>query len=410
MSVTMKQRRLSLTIAASCLSLLAASLNACSSDEDEPGTIGPGDGNGGGTAVPCDSDDDCSSGSCGSNGRCAAMPPMGNDIGDGFPDLLDGDGLEQPDGGASCVKLDVEFDRLPPFVLLLIDQSSSMNDNFDNGNDRWNVLRDTLLDRDNSLLSKLQNEVRFGMVLYSSENGNEDGATCPLLVSSEIKSGNFDDMRRLLDDQEPVDDTPTAESVIAVTTQLEAITEPGQKFIILATDGEPDTCDDPDAQGSDCPTGTVPCTLPAGLARDASVAAVTAAFDKGITTRVISVGDEVGADHLKALAVAGSGGDDSAEAFTALDTEALEAAFTSIIGEARSCDFQLEGTVAAAEAGRGTVVLDGQSLVFGDANGWSMPDVSTVRLDGAACEALQQSNTAAVSMDFPCGVYQVIPR
>ncbi|MET0410183.1 MAG: VWA domain-containing protein, partial [Polyangiaceae bacterium] len=217
MSVTMKQRRLSLTFAASCLSLLAASLNACSSDEDEPGTIGPGNGNGNGdgSAISCDSDGDCGSGSCGSNGRCAAMPPMGNDIGDGFPDLLDSDGLEPPDGGASCVKLDVEFDRVPPFVLLLIDQSSSMEEDFDDGKDRWNTLRDTLLDRDNSVLSRLQNEVRFGMVLYSSDNGNEDGATCPLLESlAEIKLGNFDDMRRLLDDAEPVDDTPTAESVV----------------------------------------------------------------------------------------------------------------------------------------------------------------------------------------------------
>lgn len=404
MSVSMKQRRLSLTIAASCLSLLAASLNACSSDEDEPGTINPGDGNGGGdgSAISCDSDDDCGSGSCGGNGRCTAMPPMGNDIGDGFPDLLDSDGLEPPDGGASCVKLDVEFDRVPPFVLLLIDQSSSMEDDFDDGKDRWNTLRDTLLDRDNSVLSKLQNEVRFGMVLYSSENGNEDGATCPLLESSaEVKLGNFDDMRRLLDGAEPVDDTPTPESVIAVTEQLEAIDEPGQKFIILATDGEPDTCDDPNAQNEQ---------TNANAAKAASIAAVTAAFGKGITTRVISVGDEVGADHLKALAVAGSGGDDSAEAFTALNTEALEAAFTSIIGEARSCEFQLEGTVAAADAGRGTVLLDGQSLVFGDANGWSMPDEKTVRLDGDACEALQQNNNAALSMDFPCGVYQVIPR
>ena len=410
MSVSMKQRRLSLTIAASCLSLLAASLNACSSDEDEPGTINPGDGNGNGSAISCDSDDDCGSGSCGGNGRCTAMPPMGNDIGDGFPDLLDSDGLEPPDGGASCVKLDVEFDRVPPFVLLLIDQSSSMEDNFDNGKDRWNTLRDTLLDRDNSLLSKLQNEVRFGMVLYSSENGSENGATCPLLESSpEIKLGNFSEMQELLDGAEPVDDTPTAESVEAVTARLDAINEPGQKFLILATDGEPDTCADPNAQGSDCPSGTVPCNSRAEVARQASIAAVTAAFDKGITTRVISVGDEVGAGHLKALAVAGSG-DDSAEAFTALNTEALEAAFTSIIGEARSCEFQLEGTVAAADAGRGTVVLDGQSLVFGDANGWSMPDERTVRIDGDACEALQQNDNAALSMDFPCGVYQVIPR
>lgn len=402
MSVFMKHRRLSLTFAASCLSLLVASLNACSSDEEKPGEIEGPDGNGSGTAVSCDSNDDCSSGSCGSNGRCAQMPPMGNDIGDGFPDLLDADGLEQPDGGSSCVKLDVEFDRVPPFVLLLVDQSGSMAVNFEDGKDRWNTLRDTLLDRDNSLLSKLQNEVRFGMVTYSSDDGFSRGSACPLLVKSEIKLGNFDEMRRLLDGEEPIEDTPTAESMEAVTAQLEAITEPGEKFVILATDGEPDTCDDPQADQSNQTRATA--------ARDRSIEAVTAAFGKGITTRVIGVGGDVGADHLKALAVAGSGGEQDAEAFTALDTAALEAAFTSIIGEARSCEFQLEGTVAAGEAGRGTVVLDGESLAFGDANGWSMPDQQTVRLDGEACAALQRSNTTALSIDFPCGVYQVILR
>src|SRR5262249_32811791 len=163
-----------------------------------------------------------------------------------------------------------------------------------------------------------------------------------------------DEMRRLLDGADPVDDTPTAESVIAVTAKLEAINEPGQKFMILATDGEPDTCPNPDAQNTQ---------TAANAAKAGSIAAGTAALRKGITTRIISVGNEVGADHLKALAVAGSGGDNTAEAFTALNTEALEEAFTSIIGEARSCDFKLEGTVAAGEASRGTVVLDGQSLV-----------------------------------------------
>jgi hypothetical protein len=54
-------------------------------------------------------------------------------------------------------------------------------------------------------------------------------------------------------------------------------------------------------------------------------------------------------------------------------------------------------------------LLDGQPLVFGDANGWVMPDESTVQVQGSACDALQNS-AAAISMDFPCGVYTIIPR
>jgi hypothetical protein len=399
----MKQRRLSLSFAAGCISLLTLSLNACSSDPKEPGKIDPNAGCVGDNCTPsCSSNADCGSGSCGSNGFCALAPPMGDSVGDNdFPDFLDSDGLAQPDDGSSCVKLDVEFDRLPPIVLLLIDQSSSMEEDFDAGKDRWNTLRDTLLDPDHSLLSTLQGEVRFGMVLYSSRNGSTGDTACPLLDSVEIKLDNFDSMLSLLDGAEPIDDTPTAESVVAVTEQLEAIDEPGQKFLILATDGEPDTCAQPDAQN----VGSQ-----AIAAKEASIAAVTAAFAKGITTRVISVGDEVGADHLKALAVAGGGGDQTAEAFTALNTTALEDAFASIIGDARSCDFQLEGSVNAADAGRGTVLLDGQPLAFGGANGWVMPDESTVRVQGSACDSLQNSATAAISMDFPCGVYQIIPR
>ena len=114
---------------------------------------------------------------------------------------------------------------------------------------------------------------------------------------------------------------------------------------------------------------------------------MSAAHAEGIATHIISVGDEVTASHLKALAVAGSGGDASAEAFTALDTEALVNAFTQIIGSVRTCDFTLQGSVAAADAPRGSVLVDGNALVFDDPDGWSMPDESTVRLQGAACEA-----------------------
>ncbi|HTV20217.1 MAG TPA: vWA domain-containing protein, partial [Polyangiaceae bacterium] len=291
------------------------------------------------------------------------------------------------------------FERVTPTVVLLIDRSASMTQAFDNGLDRWETLVQTLTDPQSSLIEKLDTSVRFGMALYSSDDGFGTGPTprqCPVLASVDISIGNFDSMSTLLTSNQPRGDTPTAESLEAIVAQLQAFDEDGPKSIILATDGDPDTCEDPDANDDD-----------ASKAR--SVAAVTAAFGAGVSTHVISVGDEVTASHLKALAVAGSGGDDSAEAFTALDTQGLVDAFTQIIGSVRTCDFTLQGSVAADDAPRGNVVVDGEALVFDDPNGWTMPDESTVRLQGEACEAIQADATG-ISMSFPCDAIEIIPR
>jgi hypothetical protein len=300
---------------------------------------------------------------------------------------------------AVCVDLQVDFERITPTVVLLIDRSGSMTQNFDNGLDRWETLVQTLTDPQSSLIEKLDTSVRFGMALYSSNGGFGNGPMprqCPVLTGVDISIGNFSSMSTLLTTNVPGGDTPTAESMEAISAQLQAFGEEGPKSIILATDGDPDTCEDPNANDDD-----------ASKAR--SVAAVAAAYAEGISTHVISVGDEVTASHLKALAVAGSGGDATAEAFTALDTEALVNAFEQIIGSVRTCDFTLRGTVEPADAPRGAVLVDGEALVFGDPNGWTMPDASTVRLLGEACEQIQADATG-ISMSFPCDAIEIIPR
>jgi len=319
--------------------------------------------------------------------------------------------IDDPDlGGGSagsettCVDLDVDFQRVTPTVMLLIDQSGSMTQNFADGNDRWETLQLTLANPQTSLLKKLDTSVRFGMSLYTSSGGFgtnlDEPKVCPVLRSVDIGLSNFADTSALLKDNVPQGDTPTAESVEAVVAELRAFKEEGPKSIILATDGEPDTCEDPDAQNTEARRA---------VARARSVAAVHAAYAEGIKTHIISVGNEVGVSHLKALAVAGAGDDANAEAYTALDTDALVAAFNAIIGSVRTCDFTLEGTVEADNAERGTVVLDGQSLTFGDPNGWEMPDDQTVRLLGQACERAQ-ANASGISMKFPCDAIQIIPR
>lgn len=407
MSGLMAERRTSLTYVAGLLSLIALGINGCSSSDDNRSEI-PGDEAGctdGSCGEPsCSVNEDCASGSCGLSGFCAPLPPEGNDGPGGmdtqFPDLLTGDVDDETDDNQTCVQLDVNFDRVTPTVVLLIDQSGSMDADFDQGKDRWETLRDSLSNPTESLLKSLETEVRFGMALYTSENGSTTGQQCPLLQSVDIALSNFDSMKTLLHNHGPEDDTPTAESVQAIATLLDSYTEEGPKSIILATDGEPDTCANPNAQNN---------ATDQAAARALSVAAVTAAFEKGIHTYIISVGTETSQQHLKDLAVAGAGGDQDAEAFTVTNTAALENAFSTAIGNARSCDFKLEGTVQPSEAERGTVLLDGDTLVFGDTNGWVMPDDQTVRVQGSACDTLK-SSAAGISIEFPCGVYRIIPR
>jgi hypothetical protein len=394
---------------ASAAAVLAA-LGCSSSDPgDAPGCDPAANADCADVGGACTSDNGCASGRC-SAGACVASDVSGGGgsgsaTGDGTGGtFILVDDLEPSQGGsgpAVCVDLEVDFERVTPTVVLLIDRSGSMTQNFENGVDRWDTLVNTLTDPQSSLVKKLEGSVRFGMSLYTSEGGFGGGDTpreCPILTSVGIGLGNFSEISSVLkvEANGPSGDTPTAESMARVAAELTAFGEEGPKSIILATDGDPDTCADPMANNN------------AG-SKDLSVAAVRAAYVAGIPTHVISVGNQVTASHLKALAEAGAGGDPSAEAYTALNTAALVSAFSEIIGSVRTCDFTLAGTVKAGSAGLGTVVLDGAPLVFGSADGWEMPNESTVRLLGQACETVQE-DASGISMTFPCDVIQIIPR
>ncbi len=392
----------------------AFTVSACSGEsaEGEAGVVGSGCGSAecAGPGGVCESDAECAAGSC-LGGQCVAQGGAGGTGGDGIsmtPDDGTGgtfiltDDYEPSAAGAPsvCLDLEVDFERVTPTVVLLIDRSGSMTQAFDNGLDRWETLVETLTDPADSLIKKLEGSVRFGMALYTSNGGFGGGLTpreCPVLSSVDIAIGNFSSMSELLSSSTPGGDTPTAESLAAIAAELQDFGESGPKSIILATDGDPDTCQDPNANEDDA-------------SKALSVTAVAAAYAAGISTHVISVGDEVTASHLKALAVAGAGGDAAAEAYTALDTEALVSAFDRIIGTVRTCDFTLQGTVAANDAPRGTVLLNGEELVFGDPNGWVMPDESTVRLQGEACGTAQTDDATGISMSFPCDAIEIIPR
>lgn len=291
-------------------------------------------------------------------------------------------------GGDACPDVNVTFEKQIPTVMLLIDQSGSMTTDFAGAGSRWDVLYQTLMNPSTGVVTTLEDEVRFGLALYTSQGGNA-GGVCPMLTEVAIALGNRAAIDAVYGPAAPLGDTPTGESLAAVAGQIALLLEPGPKVIVLATDGEPDTCAVPNPQNG----------------QPESIAAAQEAYMQGIETFIISVGDEVGAPHLQDMANAGAGlpvgGAMNAPYYVALNQQSLIDAFQTIINGVRSCTITLNGSVAPEDANKGHVVLDGQELGYNDPNGWQFAPPNQIELLGAACDAIQMGDHD-LKVTFPC--------
>jgi hypothetical protein len=318
--------------------------------------------------------------------------------------------------------LKVEFEKLVPTVLLLVDESGSMYEyQYPTGgaDSRWAVLRNAVLDM-GGFLKSLEGDVRFGLATFTSDIGTP--ATCPVMAKTTIALGNYAAIAAAYPGTtKPFSykgDTPTGPAIKAATDVLAAVTDPGPKFIVLATDGDPDDCKQFDPN----------------CGQDEAVAATQAAYKQGIGTFVIGISDDVHAVFLQDVANAGAGlpvvrhtgpncdpnrpppylGDyvatatDNATYYAPANQAALTTALDTIIGTVRSCTFQMHGKVDLGKAGDGTVRLDGASLGYNDANGWKVTDDTHVELTGDACAAIKAEATPVVEISFPCDVYTPI--
>jgi hypothetical protein len=222
-----------------------------------------------------------------------------------------------------------------------------------------------------------------------------------MLAEVDVALDNFSPMNDVYAAAQPDQDTPTGEALAAVADKLAALDIDGPRAIILATDGEPDTCADPN-----------PSTA-AGLeaARQTSIDAAKGAYDSGIHTYVLAVGNEVGEAHLADMANAGAGlepdGAEQASFYRPDDEQGLIDAFNHIIEQERPCLFAIASTNSVrgefdpALAEFSTVTLDGRKLVYGDADGWRMAGDDHIELLGAACQAVK-SGDHEIAGSFVC--------
>ena len=328
---------------------------------------------------------------CTSDGRCM---PNGN--GGGGSDMAD-----------ACPSVHVTAKSVTPTVELLLDQSKSMDDPYGNTT-RWLAMRNALVDPTNGVVKQLAGKVAFGATLFSSTShpdgtGRQVGDTgCPFLKHA-INTGdprvlnNFTAIQTLLQ-ANPIEDTPTAESINNVVADFQAHppTIPGSPpIIVLATDGLPDTCADADP--------------PAGARQDAANAATVKAaqdaYKAGIKIFYLFIGNDAAGDQPQQVANAGAGLDPAtgkAKFYVATDPAGLADAFNQIVGGILSCDLTLDGQVSTDAAPNGTVTLNNMLLTYG--TDWNIgADGQTLHILGNACNTLKNTQNATVDATFACG-------
>jgi len=272
----------------------------------------------------------------------------------------------------------IEFqEALPPDLLLVVDKSGSMDDRI-LGQQKWGTMRNAL----NTTLTSNADGINFGLMLYPSNDvcaaGNVNTAVSP------TSSANVSSALALVN---PDGGTPTHTSLQnALSYYQGAAANANGRYVLLATDGEPNCLDPNEPQISSAVQ---------------SVAAITALSNAGIPTFVLGFGNGVNAQTLQAMAVAGGqsqyyAANSPAELQLALDTIADQVALPDcrfVLGEAPADPSRLRLFFDNNEVGRSNQHVEG----------WDYDDASNaVTIYGSSCEQLQSGAVGEVRVDYGC--------
>lgn len=286
-----------------------------------------------------------------------------------------------------------EFENQPSLtadgrILLVVDKSGSMGENFGGGVEKWDATRQALI----NLTAALTSTVEFGLVLYPERGGDVCDEGTQILG---MASNNANQIQSQLNSTSPNGGTPTAPSLaIARTIVAPLVADNRPIAVLLATDGGPNcnssltnptcTCTDPGAPANNCPA--INC-----LDNLNAYDEVSAIQNIGVNTFVVGItGAESFGAVLDEMAVRGGtarqGPPGTPKYYAADDSAALELALAEITRRVTACGITAPSNltvVDSIEVSIGTTVIAEDNA---RQNGWAITASTTIELFGSACD------------------------
>ena len=348
-------------------------------------------------------------GATGAAGRASGGTAGGGPTGFGGIAVSDGGRSEGgPTEDANCGLQNFALDRRPAIVLLLQDRSTSMRNTLSGGVTRWA----TTVQGIKPVLQQTQAGISWGLKFFP--DGKECGVTAgvnivPAPNNATAIAAQLDAIKIVANSSDNLglwDGTPVAPALRQAARYLASLPSDKQKYILLATDGQP-TCagGDPLLGGGDSDSDDHP----------SGPAAVTEVVNMGIKVPVIGVAfsdtwDPTDLDDnevtLNNMAKAGGMPRPTDPAYYAANSSAeLAAAFAQITGILISCTFDLKG-MKPPSPDDVAVKIDGVKVPRDKSHveGWDYDaDATNVVIHGQSCEQLKGIGaTNSVQIIFGC--------
>jgi von Willebrand factor type A domain. len=330
----------------------------------------------------------------GSQGGVIILPPLIGGAGGNQPSVPRD--AEVPTEDANCGLSTNDLTRLPAEVLLVLDNSGTMiSSKMPSGLTRWVEAMNAF----DQVLPATDANLNWGLMLYPGPyTGSSNTGKCTVgQVDVPVAPSNGATVMAAYRAraQNDTNATPTTATVNAAVAYLQQRTTSNPKYIVLATDGEPNCASPGD-------------TSVTAQTRDAAVNAIAASKAAGIPVFVvgISTSGTTGSTTLDRMADAGGQALASSPRYYSANTQAeLVTAMGQISGKIASCLFTMASAPpdpanVAVKFSDGTVALRDPAQT----NGWNYTDSTNTRIQlfGPPCDSVMNGTYTDVKILFGC--------
>ena len=296
-----------------------------------------------------------------------------------------------PSVDANCGNVPFAVTIPPPNLLILLDRSGSMNEDASgasNGgaNSKWSLMTAAI----KQVVAQTETSINWGLMLFGNDSscGVATTATVPPMI------GNASAIISAIDQTTAQSATPTTKGELAAGKYLSTFADPGRKFILLATDGQP-TCGLPRNSGADPDD-------PAAIQAVADVAAMEIpTYVIGIATTNNATADAT----LNSMADKGGQARPTTPKYYPVSTTAdlvtaLGAIKSQVMG---TCTYPLGKPDDNADLDKTSVMVEGASIPKDDPNGWHFdPGMSSITFSGTVCADLLAGKATKVQILYGC--------